>query len=196
MRTVSRPDTIRGIIEIYTITSGIYLGERLFTHVSRQVFILRLVPSNPSSPRPTPHDQIQPLFGDRHTPAMPTSPLSPRVNRTASTGDGSDTQSNTPNQDYQARVAPVIARLRAQGVEFNETPRRFNFPADLTRAPRAASSSPARGNTSPVTRQTSLQRTDTRQSSGFVSDGYTVWSIPAPEPDHDSETDHEGDPGL
>ena len=127
---------------------------------------------------------------------MPTSPQSPLVNRPAPTRNGSDTQSDVPNQDYQARVAPILARLRAQGVMFNETPRHFNLAADLARAPHTTSSYPARDNTSPIAGQTSSQRTDTVQPTRFTSDGHAAWDLPAPEPDHDSETDHEGGSGL
>lgn len=169
--------------------------ELLFANVRRQVFIIRpIYPDAPGS-RPIPQDRTQPPSEDEHTPVMPTSPHPPFVHRTTSTGASSDTQSGTPNQDYQARVAPILARLRAQGVEFNETPRRFNLAAGLSRAPRAASSSPALGSTSPIAGQTSPERTDTAQSIRFVSDGHTVWRTPAPEPDHGSEADHEGGSG-
>ncbi|KAH0283077.1 hypothetical protein M436DRAFT_65625 [Aureobasidium namibiae CBS 147.97] len=183
--TITLYDNFTGTLERYTIIRGIWFEEVVFANVRRQVFVIRPIHHNAPGPRPIPHDHTQPPSGDGHNPSMPTS-----------TGDGSDTQSHVPNQDYQAHVAPLLARLRGQGVEFNETPRRFNLAADLAHAPRAASSSSARGNTSSVARQTSAQRRDIMQPTGFVSDGHAVWSLPGPEPDHDSGTNREGGSGL
>jgi hypothetical protein len=89
-----------------------------------------------------------------------------------------------PNDNYQARVAPILARLRAEGVEFNDAPRQFNFPRDLARNLRAASPPSAPDRRRPTVAPTTR----------FVSDGRTVWvAATGSEPAVDTSTDLETD---
>jgi hypothetical protein len=136
--------------------------------------------STPSAaPGPGPHrryDLGQTVLRHGNAHGMPVHPARPHVNEGA--------QNNLPataNENYQARVAPIIARLRAEGVEFNDAPRQFNFARDLARNLRAANPPPGPDRQRPTT-------------AGFISDGRTVWSTATDsEPTVDTNTDLESD---
>jgi hypothetical protein len=125
------------------------------------------------------HDPGQPVPRQGHAQNMPIRPPRPHINE--------DAQNNlpaTPNEGYQARVAPILARLRAEGVEFNDPPRRFDFARDLARNLRAASPPPA----------SNRQRLTTAPTTRFISDGDTVWiAATGEEPAVDTNTDLDND---
>jgi hypothetical protein len=175
-------------------------------------------PFNAPVPRPVPYyGQGQPAPTERTIHEMPVTSAPPRVDR--------DPQSNlhtNRNEGYQARVAPIIARLRAEGVEFDENPRHFNFTPDLANHHRTANPSPALDNTPQVASLTpwqeamqepamrrrflidSMRDLNARHQQAnavpgirFISDGRTVWNTAvASEPASDSNTDLESDPSL
>jgi hypothetical protein len=206
-------------LRIDTIVTGTWLGQRIFQYGHGQ--FTQPVP-NPTSgppppdalgPRPVPYyGQGQPAPTERLIHEMPVTSAPSRVDR--------DPQSNMDtnrNEGYQARVAPIIARLRAQGVEFDENPRHFNFAPDLANHHRAANPSPVLHNTPQVASLTPWQEAmrrrflidpmrdmNARQSDAnavpgirFISDGRTVWNTAvASEPASDPNTDLESDSGL
>lgn len=130
------------------------------------------------------------------------------VDNVASTRDERDTQGtlhNRPTEDYQARVTPILARLRAEGVRFDDSPRRFNFARELIRPPGSSDlSSSTTTNATPVPRLTRPQRTSAVPPPRLIWDGRTLWHTAGAsettrdserEPAHDSETETEGQPG-
>jgi hypothetical protein len=133
-----------------------------------------------SGPDPRPrHDPGQPVPRQEHAHGITVLPARPQVNEGAQ-----NNLPTRPNEGYQARVAPILARLRAEGVEFNDTPRQFNFARDLARNLRAANPPPA----------PHRQRMSVMPSVRFISDGQTVWSAATDsEPTVDTNTDLESD---
>jgi hypothetical protein len=203
-------------MRIETIVTGTWLGQRVFEYGHGQLTELRAIPaSGPPSfdapvPRPVPYyGQSQPTPRERPVHEMPVPSAPPLVNR-----DPQNNLHTNPNEGYQARVAPIISRLRAEGVEFDENPRHFNFAPHLANLQRAADPSPALDNTPQVASQIPFQEAMRRRFlidpmrdmnarhqhanavSGirFISDGRTVWNTAvASEPASESNTDLESD---
>jgi hypothetical protein len=204
------------MITIDFIITGTWLGVRIFED-HRRVVVRGPGPSNAPRSHPIPHHgQEQPLSRERPIHSIPVPSHLLRVDRTASTRNETGTQGNlhtTPNESYQADAAAILARLRGEGVEFNDTPRRFNFAQDLVRPPSTATPRQAPAQTfrermqNMVMRRRFLadamrnmregrQQTDLVSSARFVSDGNTVWSTAvSSDPAADFDTDLENDSG-
>jgi hypothetical protein len=171
--------------------TGTWLGEQVFEEAHRQIIrpepvsvsADRMVPLAAPGPGPRPRfDPGQPILRQGNAHGMPVRPARVHVNEVA--------QNNLParpNEGYQARVAPIIARLRAEGVEFNDAPRQFNFTHDLARNLRVP------GPPSAPDRRLPTATPTTR----FVSDGHTVWvAATDSEPAVDTNIDLESDPDV
>jgi hypothetical protein len=180
-------DTLRGIIRIETVVTGTWLGEQVFQEVHGQTIRPepmsdgRLTPLAAPGPRPR-VDPGQPILRQGNAHGMPVHPARPHANEGAQ-----NNLPTTPNENYQARAAPILARLRAEGVEFNDAPRQFNFARDLARNLRAASPPPA----------PNRQHLSAAPTVRFISDRHTVWNAATgSEPAVDTDTDLESDPNV
>jgi len=163
-------------------------GEQIFQDVHRQI----TAPSPTLYGAPVPHPgQTRSLFEERLSHGMSALSKTTRANRPVSARVDGSTPSNShtiPNQGYQANAAAILACLRAQGVEINNTPRHFDFARDLARL--RAVNQPSAHIDAPLVSQTPSQRTDTVPSAGSISGENIVWNTAvSSEPDSDSTSD-------